>query len=84
MDEEPNAIKQYIEGQILGGPRSCSELECPVTFCNCFCHQNKNVMHCMPCCHFLTCSKCGKGVSQATFDIGDFQVKMAETKKRQP
>lgn len=45
------------------GKQSCSELSCPLSFCNCPCHTDMSVMHCAPCCRVETCNKCGK-----TFD----------------
>jgi hypothetical protein len=59
--------------ELLGGSHSCSQADCPMTFCSCFCHTHAGVMHCMPCCGFETCSKCGEGKSRVTFDYGMFE-----------
>lgn len=58
---------------LLGGSRSCSETDCPISFCSCFCHTHQGVMHCMPCCYPAACSKCGKVMDRVSGDMGKYK-----------
>lgn len=54
------------------GKESCSEKDCPLWFCSCMCHTGVSMMHCMPCCHPATCSKCGKSFNHVNVDFTPF------------
>jgi len=56
------------------GCTGCFTAECPLSFCHCGCHrEGSNMMHCMPCCSFVMCRKCGEAKPNVTMDLGDFK-----------
>lgn len=42
-------------------------IECPVSFCNCSCHQHPGMVHIMACCGVDKCPACGDIVSNVQF-----------------